>query len=374
MRANNVLGILYASSHENTVEALSGPRTMGSIPFGGRYRVVDFLLSAMVNAGISHVLMPTKSNYRSLMDHVGTGKPWDLTRKREGLILLPPFSSGDSKGVYTNRVEAAASILGFIRDADKEYVLLVDGNLVCNPDFGEMLAQHLRSGADITLAAVPGHAPALKNTLLIQTQDTDTLPRVTEIAVTGGDLDGLWAPHILLMRKDLLVSFIERAIDPTVMSFERDLLQENVERLDIRAWTLPNFVTAIDSVETYYNANLALLSTAKRALLFPADRPVYTKVRDEAPTLYGLNSHVQNSLVADGCTIRGEVHDSVIFRGVRIGRGAVVRGSVVMQDSVIGDNAVIENVILDKHVTVAPSSRLSGAARCPYFVPKNTDT
>ncbi|MDR1408675.1 MAG: glucose-1-phosphate adenylyltransferase subunit GlgD [Oscillospiraceae bacterium] len=371
MRANNVLGILYASSYEYTVQELSGSRTMGSIPFGGRYRVVDFVLSAMVNAGISHVLMPTKSNYRSLMDHIGNGKPWDLARKREGIFMLPPFSSTDSTGVYRNRVEALKGILGFIREAEKEHVLLVDGNLICNPDFGDMLAYHIETSADITIATLRGTPPRLNNTMLLE---SDSTGRVTGCLVTAGGNTAaeLWAPHVLLMKKDLLVEYLESVADAKVVSFERDLVQERLGELNIRAWELPNFLAAIDSLPSYYKANLALLQSGGRRLLFPKERPVYTKVRDEAPSLYGLDASVKNCLIADGCVLNGAAESSLLFRGVRLGKGTVVRNSVIMQDTTIGDGAVLENVILDKRVTVAANTTLSGAANCPYYVPKGS--
>ncbi|MDR3344949.1 MAG: glucose-1-phosphate adenylyltransferase subunit GlgD [Oscillospiraceae bacterium] len=371
MRANNVLGILYASSYEYTVQELSGLRTMGSIPFGGRYRVVDFVLSAMVNAGISHVLMPTKSNYRSLMDHIGNGKPWDLARKREGLFMLPPFSSTDSTGVYSNRVEALKGILGFIREAEKEYVLLADGNLICNPDFGDMLAYHIDSGADITIASQRGASPKLINTMMLE---TNAAGRVSKCLVTAGEgAEGLFAPHILLMKKELLVEYLESVADAKIAGFERDLIQARLGDLDIRAWELPNFLAAIDSLPTYYNANIALLQSKNRRLLFPAERPVYTKVRDEAPSVYGLNASIKNCLIADGCVLRGTAENSLLFRGVSAGKGAVIRNSVIMQDTVVGDGAYLDSVILDKRVTVAAGAVLSGAANQPYYVPKGAE-
>ncbi|MDR1805208.1 MAG: glucose-1-phosphate adenylyltransferase subunit GlgD [Clostridium sp.] len=369
MGKNNILGILYASSYEYSVPQLSNLRTMGSIPFGGRYRVVDFLLSAMVNAGVSHVLMPTKSNYRSLMDHIGNGKPWDLARKREGIFMLPPFSSTDSTGVYRNRVEALKGIVGFIREAEKEYVLLADGNLICNPDFDDMLAAHCKSGADITIAAINGTPPRLGNTMLLETNEQG---RVTACAVTNGDCGGaaLWAPHIMLMKKSLLVEFLDGVSDAQTASVERSLIQQRLGDLYINAWQLPNFLTAIDGIESYYSANMALLDGEKRKLLFPAQRPVYTKVRDEAPSVYGLDINIRNCLIADGCSLHGDAESSLLFRGVRVGRGASIRNSVVMQDSVIGEGAVLDGVILDKHVTVSAGVVLSGAASCPYYVPK----
>jgi len=369
MRLNNVLGILYASSSEYTVPELVAHRTMGSIPFGGRYRAVDFVLSAMVNAGISHVLMPTKSNYRSLMDHIGNGKPWDLARKREGIFILPPFSSQDSTGVYRNRVEALKGILGFIREAEKEYVLLADGNLICNPDFGDMLVEHIKTGADITIAAMHSKPPKLINTMLLE---HDENKRVIKCAVTSDEimLPFLWAPQIMLMKKDLLVDYIESVADAQVASFERDMIQSCIGDLDIRTWELPNFLAAIDSLPSYYRASLALLQSENRHLLFPRERPVYTKVRDEAPSVYGLDINIKNCLIADGCTLRGNAENSLLFRGVRVDTGAVIRNSVIMQDTVIGSGAVLDGVILDKGVTVSEGAMLSGTPNCPYYVGK----
>ena len=180
MRANNVLGIIYSNAYDSALHELTNLRTMGSVPFGGRYRLIDFPLSSMVNCGISKVGVITKSNYRSLMDHLGTGKPWDLSRKREGMYILPPFSSFNSGGVYRNRIEALHGSLNFISRSNEEYLIMCDCNVVCMPDYQQLLDAHTRTSADITIAYMHGRAPALDD---VMTLSTESDGRVIEVAL-----------------------------------------------------------------------------------------------------------------------------------------------------------------------------------------------
>ena len=367
MRPNNVLGILYASSYEKAVTDLSFHRTMGSIPFGGRYRIVDFMLSAMVNAGLRHIFMPTKRNYRSLMDHIGNGKQWDLARKREGIVILPPFSSSESDGVYENRVDALQGIAGFIKEDGKDYVLIADSNLIANPDLGGMLKEHTKTGADITIAAVKGTTPMLKNTMLIEYGE-DMRVRKCEVLDGKTSEQGYWSPHILLMKKSLLLDFINCVETSSEGYFERELIKSQLGNLKIYAWEMPNFLAAIDSIRTYYNANMALLEKPNRDMLFDPQRPVHTKVRDEAPSVYSSDVRVKNCLIADGCVLRGSAENSLLYRGVKVGKGSTIRNSVIMQDCVIGDGVILDGVILDKHVSIADGAAIK--TRPPYYVGK----
>ena len=301
MRANNVLGIIYASTYDQSLPELTNMRTMGSVPFGGRYRLIDFPLSNMVNSGISKVGVITKSNYRSLMDHLGTGKPWDLSRKREGMFILPPFNSAeDSGGLFANRIDALIGCASFISSSTNEYVLLCDCNTICNIDLNLLFDAHEQSGADITAAYCHGTVPALSNTM---TFDLDSDGRIKEIAI-------------------------------------------------------------------FYDANMALLDLGNRSELFCRERPVYTKVRDEVPAIYGLGADVKNSLIADGCKIEGKVENSILFRGVTIGKDAVVKNSIIMQGAYVGSGATLNSVIMDKISIIKPDKSLCGTDTFPVYVGK----
>lgn len=368
MRGNEVLGIIYSNSYDSALPELTTLRTMGSVPFAGRYRLIDFPLSSMVNAGISHVGVITKSNYRSLMDHLGTGKPWDLSRKREGMFLLPPFSSSNSTGVYEGRVDALHSIASFIRGADKEYVLLCDSNIVCNFDVEGLLQQHAQTGADITVACRHGKAPNLEGTLCYERNEAGRI--VAGGFSTQSQQEALYGVNYILLKKALLERLILEAFSLRKMDFENDILLANIGTLQIYGYEIPGFARVIDSLQSYYDISLSLLLSENRRDLFHRERPVYTKVRDEMPAIYGLDSAVQNSLVADGCKIDGFVENSILFRGAQVARGVIIKNSVILQDSFIGDGAQLENVILDKQAVVRPQKVLIGAGNYPVYVGK----
>ena len=367
MRTNNVLGLIYSNAYDAAIPELTGLRTMGSVPFGGRYRLIDFTLSNMVNYGISKVGVATKANYQSLMDHLGTGKPWDLSRKNDGMFILPPFSIRGEGGI-SNRLEVLRGCMNFLSHSKEEFVLVSDCNAVCNIDVGAMVEQHTSSGADVTVAYRNGVKPALGD---LMTFDFDPYGRVQRISV--GEPLGTkecFSLNIFLLRKALLERLILQAENLHYDSFERDIFQRNVHTLKICGYEVTGFVRVIGSLQSYYDANMALLERDNRAQLFTRERPIYTKLHDDMPAIYGLGSDVSNSLVANGCTIEGTVENSILFRGVHIGRGAVVRDSILMQGSMVGENAKVSCVVCDKNVVLKPGKNLSGDKTYPIYIGK----
>ncbi len=365
----NVLGIVYSNSYDSCLKDLTARRTMGSMLFGGRYRLIDFVLSNFVNSGISKVGVVTSSHFRSLMDHVGNGRPWDLSRKVDGLYLLPPFNPSQTEHDSANKIEVLNRIKEFITGAKCDYVLLSDSNFVCNIDLSEVLDFHSEKDADITIVYKNGSLPNLPNTM---TLSLDESSRVKEIAIDPQNKENVnFSTNIILIRKALLQSLIADAISIGHTNFEKDVIQKNVDHLKIYGFEMKNWGIAIDSVQKYFEANMSLLEKATRKDLFIKDRPVYTKVRNDMPVRYGINSVVDNSLIADGCIIEGTVKNSVIFRGVTISKGAVVENSIIMQDSVINENANLNCVIMDKNSVVTPNKRLSGDESYPFIIGKN---
>ncbi len=368
MRANNVLGIIFSNAYDDVLPELTNLRTMGSVPFGGRYRLIDFALSSLVNCGISKVGVITKSNYQSLMDHIGTGKPWDLSRKREGLYILPPFSNASSVGMYANRIQALYGRLGFIDRSNEEYVVLSDCNVVCNIDFREVFSLHDKSGADITIVYSRGEAPKIADTLVFDIGEDGRINKAAMNGFSSEDVD--YSLNIYVMRKSLLQRLINEAISLNNTDFERDIIQKNTGSLRIFGYRISGFARTIDSLQSFFNINMELLNNENRSDLFEPERPIYTKVRDNMPAIYGLGSNVRNSLVADGCIIDGEVENCILFRGVRIAKNAKVKNSIIMQGSFVSENAVIENVIMDKSVVITPNKSLCGASNYPVYVSK----
>ena len=370
MRANNVLGIIHSQAFDSSIQELTAMRTVASVPYGCRYRFIDFPLSNMVNAGISEVGIITKENYQSLMDHIGSGKPWDLARKREGLYILPPYSTSASAAAgQRNRVEALYSNMDFLSHSRHEYVVITDSNAVYNFDFNDLFAFHTEQEADITIAYKHGKVPQLEN---MQILTLDENKRVTEVAIDNfeeGEVD--YSFNIFVMRKSLLEHLVKSAMAHNATSFAIDIIQANVKNLKIVGYEIPGFAAMVDSLQTYFNVSMDLLEPENRKALLNAKNPIATKIADNVPTSYGENANTGNSLIADGCTIEGTVENSLLFRGVVVEKGAVVKNSILMQGTVIGANAKLDSVITDKNVTISANRNLSGAPSYPIYFTKN---
>ena len=367
MITNNVLGLIYSNAYDSAIPELTGLRTMGSVPFGGRYRLIDFALSNMVNYGISKVGVATKSNYQSLMDHLGTGKPWDLSRKNDGMFILPPFSIQGEGGI-SNRIEVLRGCMNFLSHSKEEYVIVSDCNFICNVDLGAMFEAHIASGADITVAYRNGVKPVLDD---LMTFDFDPYGRAQRISV-GAPIGTkeCYSLNIFLMRKALLERLLCEAENLHYSNFEIDIFQRNVHTLKIAGFEVDGFVRVVGDLQSYYDINMDLLERENRQQLFTHERPIYTKVRDDMPTVYGRDSKVYNSLVADGCSIEGTVENSILFRGVHVAKDAVVRDSILMQCTMIGEGASVTCVVCDKNVVLKPGKKLAGDKSYPIYIGK----
>ena len=366
MMPKNVLGIVYSNSYDASLEALTARRTMGSVPFGGRYRLIDFPLSNMVNCGITKVGVIANSNFRSLMDHIGSGRPWDLSRKVDGLTMLPPFTPTAAES--TNRIDTLDRIMDFISHSKQEYVLLMDSNFVCNMDLSKLFNFHSKKNADITIGYCYGQLPKLQNQAVVEVNDDCKVTNIGIDVKTTADVN--YSANIILIRKALLERLIGDAESYAYTSFEKDILQKNVATLNIYGYKIEEWNCTIDSMNTYFAANMALLEKASRKELFKSDSPVYTKVRDDMPVVYGISSNCKNSLIADGCQIEGTVKNSIVFRGARVAKGAVVENSILMQDAFVSEDAKLNCVIMDKNTVITPKKVLSGDKSYPLFVGK----
>lgn len=367
MTGKNIVGIIFSNAYDECLPELTGLRTMGSIPFAGRYRLIDFALSNMVNAGVEKVGVITKANYQSLMDHLGTGKPWDLSRKTEGMFLLPPFSTADASN-NGDKIGSLKGIMGFINQSKEEYVLFSDCNSVFNVDIEELMDFHTEKNADITIAYKNGKAPALNDIIIM---DIDADSKVTQVAVGAHSDDNVnYSLNVILMKKSLLERLMNEAISLNYNDFEADIIQRNVNKLNIYGFEFKGYATVIDSMKSYFNASMDLLNIDNCNELFNNERPVYTKIKDDMPATYGIGSKIKNSLVANGCIIEGEVENSIIYRGVRIEKGAVVKNSIVMHESFIAAGASLNYTIIDKMSAITPNKTLSGADNYPIYVGK----
>ncbi len=370
---SNVLGLIFANMHELTVTDLTKNRAMASIPFGARYRLIDFPLSNMVNSGISNVGVVTKSNYQSLLDHIGSGDEWDLSRKTGGLHFLPPYSNNYANGgLYRGRLEALAGVEGFIKNAHADYVLLTDCDCVANVDYKKIIDYHEEKGADITV--VYGRSvftpEQTKTRTILKVSDQGEVCDVLIRPDLAGEYDA--SMNIFVMSKEFLLKTIGESTSRNLYSFEIDILQHKLDELKVYGYRFDGYYSQIDGIQAYYQANMDLMNKEVRTELFNLTDPIYTKVRDDAPAVYGLEASAKNSLIADGCVIEGTVENSVLFRGVKVGKGAVIKNCIIMQDAEVGDKCELNYVIADKNVKVGNYRSLCGTVDYPVFVNKNS--
>lgn len=370
----SALGIIFPNSYDSLVPELVAERLMASIPFAGRYRMVDFVLSSMANSGIDNVSIIVRKNYHSLMDHLGSGREWDLTRKNGGLNIVPPFAEKTVK-VYNGRVEALASILDFLKDQKEKYVIMSEANIAANFDFKSMLNAHIESGADVTLAYAHEEIPdgLIKpfdlNKDLYYTLDIEN-GRVREIRINPEEPGKQnLSMNIYIIERELLISQINAAFVRGYVYFERDIVAPQLDKLNVAAYRFEGYMARISSMKSYFDENMKLLKDENLEALFGGN-PIYTKIRDDNPTRYINGSRVKNIMAADGCVIEGEVENCVLFRGVRIGRGAKVKNCVLMQDTVVETGADVEYVISDKNVTITSDKQIKGTDTFPVYVAK----
>lgn len=365
----NVLGLVFANMHDTTLGDMTKNRTMGSVMFGGRYRLIDFPLSNMVNSGISEVGVITKSNYQSLLDHLGSAREWDLARKKGGLYILPPFGNVEST-LYRGRIEALYGAMSFIKHSRAKYVILSDCDVVTNIDYKPIVAAHIESGADITAVAHTGvySSDDIKTSTVF---NVDADKNVTSVLINP-DISGTCTTslNVFVMSMDFLIETVNDAMARGNVSFERNILQEKCRELKIKIYEYDNYFSKLNSPESYFKSNMALLEPENARKLFVPKRSIYTKVSDNAPVKYDLDSKVSNSLVADGCIIEGEVENSVLFRGVKVGKGAKVKNCILMQGTVVGDNAELNYFITDKNVSICENHILTSSPQYPMYVGK----
>lgn len=367
-----VLGIVFSNMHDHLISELTAIRSMGSVPVGGRYRLIDFVLSGFTNSGIENVGVITKSNYQSLMDHLGNGREWDLSRRRGGLCILPPFGRAETGGMYRGRVEALAGVMGFIRNSPSDYVLTADCDIIANIDYSAFMKNHIDSGADISVMykkmKLTGDNSKDMSTFLLDGDD------VVRDMLINPEIKGEQNVYInvMMIGKDLLDRVVNDCFSRNLYMFDKDVLQAGIHRYRIHAFEFKGYAARIDSMKSYYAANMAILETGVREALFPRDRPIYTKIRDEAPVRYGLRSNVKNSLIADGCMIEGDVENSLLFRGVKVAKGAKIRNSIIMQGTLVGANSNLDYVITDKDVTIKDNRMIMGFETYPVYISKGS--
>ena len=374
----DVMGLIYTSKNEMTLRELTVARAVAALPVAGRYRMIDFILSSMVNSGIRNVGVIMQKNYHSLMDHLGTGKEWDLHTRNDGLFILPPFLTRENIGTYGGIMDAIRSNRSYLSRSTQEYLILANSHTAMNCVFDDFVAFHEESGADITLMYSKKSMDQLDQTLTLTPRhvflhvgENGVLTDI-EIGTERPASDNFYM-DVLIVRRELLLQLIDQSFARGYTNFNRDLLQRSVHtgQLRVCGFEYKGYNHRVETINSYYSLNMDMLNPEYRREMFLVN-PVYTKIRDEVPARYLPGGSSENSLVADGCVIEGTVENSILFRGVHVGKGSHIKNSIVMQEATVGSGCEIEHSILDKHVTVRNDSRLIAPLHYPIVIGKDT--
>ncbi len=363
----NVLGIIFAN--DGTLDALTNKRATAALPFGGRYRQVDFALSNLTCAGIRSVGILTRHNYQSLMNHIGSGEEWGLEMDAGGLEFLTPYAMSIEDS-YRGKLESLYSIRDFLSlNTEDEYIILTGSAILANVDMEAVLESHIASGKDITVVTKTGIANGIKPLdMAIRLDDNG---EVADIAVDyAAPHDYLASMDIFVLSKNWLIQQVREHIARNLYHMDRDLVlglwQKNA--ITINIYPFEGVALYNETLVEYFNNSLSLIQPEIRKDLFSGNHPVFTKVRDRVPSYYGDNCHIENCTVADGCMLEGTVRNSILFRQVSVGTGSEIENCVIMNDTVIGENCQLRCVILDKDVIVRPGSQLIGTPNNPIVI------
>ena len=366
----SAMGIIFANIYDSSMGDLTNKRTMASLPFGGRYRQIDFTLSNMSNSGIRRIGIISRHNYQSLMNHIGSGSEWNLELEEGGLEFMTPYALGNSVSEFRGKLEALHSVREYLDyGAEDDYVVLSDSSVLCNMDLSKIIEAHIASGKDMTVLAARGIANGTKRLDLAFLPDGKG--GFADVAVDYIAPEGYLASMgIFIISRDLLIHHVEEAVSRNLYRFERDfvLRQYQAGELSLNVYCYEGVTLYNDSTAEYYRSNLAILDDAVRADLFNPERPIYTRVRDQVPSYYCDGSDIENCSVADGCMLDGHVKNSILFRHVTIGPGCEIEESLIMNDTVVGENCELRYVILDKDVVVSPGSKLMGTPTNPVII------
>lgn len=372
--AINAAGIIFSSLNDNTLSRLTSDRTVAAIPFACRYRLVDFCLSNMVNANISNINIVANYNYRSLTEHIGSGKDWDLARRSGGIHIISPYQTAHSSTakLFTSHMEALISMKEYIDEFDEDYVILMDSDNVLNIDLQDVVRTHERTGAKITLVTQTidgGYSSKHPRMMLASVAD-----KVTDITMSDSfnERNPELSLGIFVMSTVYLRKLIEEAQGSHSHSLT-NLMLKSYKTQNYRTYKYDGFVASVSSFLDYYKYSILLTKDdeARYSLLFRKEAPIFTRVHNSAPVVYKDGAKVESSMIADECVIEGTVINSVLFRGVHVEKGAVVRDSVLFSGTYVGKNAQLNCIVTDKDVHVSDNVVLSGNENMPFYVQKN---
>ncbi|UQZ86256.1 Glycogen biosynthesis protein GlgD [Paenibacillus konkukensis] len=366
---NNVLGVINLSINQPLLHELTYSRATATVPFGGRYRLIDFVLSNLVNSGISNVAVLAHNSYRSINDHLGSGKEWDLDRRHRGLFILPsnnqfPGFNGDLQNFYSS--------LDYFAYSSEEFVVVSSSHMLCNINYADAVESHQRTGADITVIykEMNEGSEDFTNLITVDLAEDGRVQRMTENQ-TAARSNKVYM-RMIVIKKDLLVDLVKQSVHHNYYDLVRHVIIRNLDTLKVYGYEYKGYLAIINSVQNYYKYSKELLKPEVWKSLFLQPGLIYTKVKDEPPAIYTADASATNSLIANGCIIEGTVENSILFRGVKIAKGAVVKNSILMQKCVVEPHTYLDHVILDKEVHVTSGNRLEGDEMSPTVFSKKS--
>lgn len=348
-----VIGLITCNYSSKESSPLNETRPVASLPYLGRYRMVDFALSNLVNSGIRTVGMVMPYNYRSIIDHVGSGKDWDLDRKNGGLFVLPGSAFGTSRTGARFLLRDLVHNKVFFTRSTADAVIFSTSNFVFNVDLNEVYEAHKASGADVTVIT----KSASESDGDVTVFDVDE-GRVTGVRHGAHFGDTMFLDCFIIGRHLLLDMFDWYAPTDYLDIFEA--MSDDFGRINVRTWNFEGYVAPIFNKRSFYRANMDLLDPELAAGLFPEGRTIKTKAHDTAPAKFEAGSRSCNSLISSGCRIYGSVSDSLLGRNVIVEAGATVRNSIVMQGCIVKSGARVENAIVDRGNVVPAGTELRG--------------
>ena len=366
-------GIIFAYESYNNLRELTEQRMPASVPFAGRYRIIDFILSSMVNAGITDIGVVLHGRYQSLLDHLGSGKDWDLSRKHGGLKLLPPFAYSQNERVirgFRGKMEALAGIRSYLEGIRQNHVVMANSDLIINIPLQDVYQSHLETGADITVVCTSNQDSCYENNAYYRlAEDGRVMETLFEVR---NNKDYYRSLEIFILSKELLLKLVDECINRDQYIWRTAIMQGKADQLHIHSYVWDGYAAQIRSLKEYYDRSMELMDNTIRREVFHPDRPILTKERNDASTYLDPAGSCCNSIIADGCTVEGSVENSILFRGVSIARGASVKNCILMQDVTVGRDAVLHHVVADKNVEVMDARTLIGHDQYPMAIAKDS--
>lgn len=361
----DAIGLILADDRRVNLGDLTSPRALAAVPFAGRYRIVDFMLSNLVNTGISTVGVTTFNKYKSLMDHLGTGSSWDLDRKHQGLSIIPPYITSDT---YYGANDLAG-ILNFFEYKKKKYVVVCGSSVIFNSDFKTLLENHAQSGADMTLLYAKESADFAGPETVLEF-DRKNLLKSCLLEPTEKVKQRKSFLDVMVIERELLVHILSDSLSRGKTEIDLTSFIKLYEKYQIRGVEHKGFYLRINSLQNYFRSTMKMIDLKAQKSLYWGQKPIYTKVKDEAPSFYAAESRVVNGVISDGCIIEGAINKSLLFRGVTVSKGAEINNCVIFQNVVISEDCYLENCILDKYVHIRPGTKLIGKEDYPIVISK----